>query len=590
MYGLNIDPNNPRGNPEPAELLELGVETVRYTFYDSSGGDQPDPAKARFYSEKAQAYHQAGIESLVILTYDTYPNPPSPDAPDPDWDRYIEKFARRAAQIAQLLAPWQPAFQVWNEPDHPVKDNYRPTLREAVFGRMLRQTYQAIKSVTPAARVLTAGLAMGNPGWLTRVIQSQGGRLPADILAFHPYGQRPDPNWPHPNWAFGYVGDLLAKYYRAGQGKPVWITEMGVKEEDLNNNRDQVAEFLHRYYRTMTTRYSDKVQKLIWFCYSDGMVPPFGLVDAAGNRKPAYYAFLRAAAYGPSRQPVQPVAPAQPVVSPPPAPPISAPVSQPAATRMTPPPPPPISPTPVSAPLQPAQPAAPPDTVLQELNQLTQQILALQSQMQQIQARISQLQSQLAQYTSPTPPTTPVIPPVTTPPAPVAPTGKPAPAIQNITNQLKRHPQKQFPTRPLSQIQLIVIHHTAIDPNIGADRIANYGVDKLGWAGFRYHYFITGNAAIQQTNELTTLTDHAGAYSAISIGVGFAGNFMETVPAPAQIEAGAQLLAWLIRQLNLSLQAVVGYKELINTQSPGDQWDGGQRWGARLKQRIQAYL
>ena len=71
---------------------------------------------------------------------------------------------------------------------------------------------------------------------------------------------------------------------------------MGVKEEDVNHSQDQAAELVHRYYRAMTTRFNDKVKKLLWFCYSDGMVSPFGLVDGAGNRKPAYYAYLRAAA------------------------------------------------------------------------------------------------------------------------------------------------------------------------------------------------------------------------------------------------------------------------------------------------------
>ena len=64
MFGLNIDPNNPKGNPDPAELKELGVEMVRYTYYDSSGGDQLDPGKAQFYTEKAKAYKEAGIDSL----------------------------------------------------------------------------------------------------------------------------------------------------------------------------------------------------------------------------------------------------------------------------------------------------------------------------------------------------------------------------------------------------------------------------------------------------------------------------------------------------------------------------------------------
>jgi hypothetical protein len=203
MYALNIDPNNPLGNPDAAQLRQLNVEMVRYTYHDSSGGDQLDQSMTEFFTQKAWEYHEAGIRSLIILTYDTYPDRPASDAPDSDWDRYIEDFARRAGQIASLLSPWQPAFQVWNEPDHPGQLGYHPTLRPEVYGRMLSHTCNAIKAVDPSFLVVTAGLASGNPAWLTRVIESLGGNLPADIVAFHPYGQRPDPDWPHPDWFFG---------------------------------------------------------------------------------------------------------------------------------------------------------------------------------------------------------------------------------------------------------------------------------------------------------------------------------------------------------------------------------------------------
>ena len=36
------------------------------------------------------------------------------------------------------------------------------------------------------------------------------------------------------------------------------------------------------------TQYSGRVPVVFWFCWSDGMVPPFGLLDANGNPKPAY--------------------------------------------------------------------------------------------------------------------------------------------------------------------------------------------------------------------------------------------------------------------------------------------------------------
>jgi N-acetyl-anhydromuramyl-L-alanine amidase AmpD len=125
---------------------------------------------------------------------------------------------------------------------------------------------------------------------------------------------------------------------------------------------------------------------------------------------------------------------------------------------------------------------------------------------------------------------------------------------------------------------------------VGAERIARHRVDTQGWPGIGYHYFITGEGVIQQTNELTTQATHAGQYDPVAIGVCFAGDFTSAVPTPVQIDAGAQLIAWLLTQFGLPLTAVSGYKELVVTQSPGQQWDSGARWGDQLRQRIQAYL
>jgi N-acetyl-anhydromuramyl-L-alanine amidase AmpD len=201
----------------------------------------------------------------------------------------------------------------------------------------------------------------------------------------------------------------------------------------------------------------------------------------------------------------------------------------------------------------------------------------LSGQQAQLQAQVQQLFAQTA-----TPPGGPLAPP--------APPARPGPLIQNITTQLKRDPNKQFPTRSRERIQMIIIHHTAVAPTIGAERIAEHRVDKQGWPGIGYHYFITPDGQIQQTNELITEAAHAGVYNPISIGICFAGDFTTATPTPAQLDAGAQLIAWLLGEFKLSLQGIFGYKELINTQSPGLQWDSGARWGDQLKERVQAYL
>ncbi|MBN1992489.1 MAG: N-acetylmuramoyl-L-alanine amidase [Anaerolineae bacterium] len=574
MFGLNIDPRNAKGNPTPTELRELGVEMVRFTYADPGSGDRLDPAQLQFYRERVRAYRQAGIESLLILNYETYPHKPDPNAGEGEWDAYIDRLARRCGQIAGEFLAWQPAFQIWNEPDHPVHPGYAPTIREAVFGRMLRQANQAIKAVNGNLFVVAGGLAKGDPGWLERVVQAVGGNLPVDAIAVHPYGQRPARDWPRPDWFFGYVGDLLNKYYQVGGQRPIWITEMGVKEEDLGHNRDLVAEFLRRYYRLITTYYSNKVQQLIWFCYSDGMVAPFGLLDSAGTRKPAYQAYREVA---PKR--LQPVTPSLPV-----GPPV---ITPPVTPSPLPPPPPPIFPGSLVSPAG----GAPPAISEEALGQLIQQAAVWQAQAQQLQNQVAQFQSQLQQLLNQQLQNQPGLrPPETGEPSVPPPPGLGMPPIQNITNQLKRDPNRQFPARPLSQIRRIIIHHTAIAPTIGAERIAEHRVDKQGWPGIGYHYFITPNGLIQQTNELTTQAKHAGAYDPVAIGICFAGDFTEATPSPAQIEAGAQLIAWLMVQFGLAMAAVNGYKELANTQSPGLQWDSGARWGDRLKARVQGYV
>ncbi len=601
MYSLNIDIKNPKGNPDISELKELGVEMVRYTFYDNSAGDNIDPAAADMYMNKAQKLKEAGIGSLVILTYDTYPGRPDPNAPDEAYNDYIDRFARRSGQIATLMADLNPAFQVWNEPDHPISPNYVPTLSETVYARMQKRTYETIKSVDANMLLVTGGLSQGNPGWLSRVIRIAGGTLHADIVAFHPYGQRPDPNWPDPDWAFGYVGNLITGYYKAGKNKPVWITEMGIKEADLGGNREQCAEFMRRYYARMTSTYVDKVKELMWFCYSDGMVPTFGLKDEALNPKPIYQAFKDAVKARPAPQPAaapQAATPAKPVQTAQPA----------AATPATPTPLPGLQPTPLTgtrtSPMptvtvvptamatsatQPASTTA--DTAAaEEINQLKLEKASLKQQIWRLERTIDELEDKVEQAQAPVPSATPTssVASATNATPPGTSTSVNKPPMQNISPQLKRNPAKQLLQRAMGQIKDIIIYNTGIPAQYGAERIAVYRVDKQGWPDIGYHFFITEQGQIEQTNDLTTVTPQAGQLNQSSVAVCFAGEFKQAAPSDAQLNAGAQLISWLLKQLNLPASAVSGLKDVVPNQSaPGLQWDNGAKWGNQLRARIQ---
>jgi hypothetical protein len=69
MWGLNIDPNNPQGNPLPAKLAGLGW--VRFVLHVSSRNQTLDQAFA-FYDPIIHAHAQSGTNVLLILLHDTY--------------------------------------------------------------------------------------------------------------------------------------------------------------------------------------------------------------------------------------------------------------------------------------------------------------------------------------------------------------------------------------------------------------------------------------------------------------------------------------------------------------------------------------
>jgi hypothetical protein len=83
-------------------------------------------------------------------------------------------------------------------------------------------------------------------------------------------------------------GSFLSKIdeYTAATGLPVWITEFGVRTEDTAHE----ASYLEGGFRAIAARASVS-GPAFYFCYSDSMVPPFGLTYADGTPKP--FAFER---------------------------------------------------------------------------------------------------------------------------------------------------------------------------------------------------------------------------------------------------------------------------------------------------------
>lgn len=296
--GINIDPKNPRGRPSGEELKELGADWVRFTFKDDSTGSTP--SQFAFYDQVVEHFAQANIGILMILSYETLHGRPDRHASDAAWDAYIQKFATRCRQIAEHYGRAVRSYQIWNEPDYlDPKPGYDPTIEPQVFGRMLKACFDAIKSAG-SATVVAGGLAAGQPGWLDGVRNaSPDRRIYADAVGVHPYGRRPEPNWPRSDWGFGRLDQLIEAYHQSAR-LPIWITEVGTN--------DNQPEFPERAFRVLDLGLAEKAPVVFWFCWSDGMVGQFGLVDDIGQPKLSYSSFRRFASQpGPGEPGVQPL-------------------------------------------------------------------------------------------------------------------------------------------------------------------------------------------------------------------------------------------------------------------------------------------
>lgn len=162
--------------------------------------------------------------------------------------------------------------------------------------------------------------------------------------------------------------------------------------------------------------------------------------------------------------------------------------------------------------------------------------------------------------------------------------------ICDLVDVLPRHPQRSYPLRDRTAIDRVVVHHSATPAHTTPASMARYHVRHHGWPGIGYHFVVAAGGECYRTNAIETHAYHAAGYNRRSVGVCFVGNFMEKAPPPAQLAAGARLAGWLLAQLTLAPDAVVGHGEVMATDCPGRQWMHGAHWKAALLQEIDAWL
>ncbi len=143
---------------------------------------------------------------------------------------------------------------------------------------------------------------------------------------------------------------------------------------------------------------------------------------------------------------------------------------------------------------------------------------------------------------------------------------------EDVTDSLATHPSRKYPMRTHADIKRIIIHHTATPAGVSVERIATFQVKNRDLPGIVYHYCITAEGKVFQTQFLETVSSHAGANSDNSVGVCLIGNFTSSPPPKAQQEAAAALLGQVATHLGLTTDNIFGYSEIVTTGSPGATW------------------
>lgn len=297
--GMNIDPTNPQGKPNPSLLRT--AKWVRFPFISRLYERTIEQAFA-FYDPIINAYHAQGTNVLLVVNHQTFGEGAGYNWNQMDsgkWAAFTNQFIPVLDQVTYHYKGKVAGYEVWNEGDVP-NNPASVYIPPADFAPLLERSSFIIQRNTPGTKVVLGGLVGGSgisSAYVRDVRARLGGRLPVDGIGLHPYGLGA-PGDTTPYSPFGNIQTVLDALWNAAPNTPVWVTEFGALGSREPSFYPQAAEYMRRMY-VYLRQIPHKVPTAIWWAWSDAMDfsgGTNGLVDVNGNPKqPIYDTFFNEA-------------------------------------------------------------------------------------------------------------------------------------------------------------------------------------------------------------------------------------------------------------------------------------------------------
>lgn len=163
----------------------------------------------------------------------------------------------------------------------------------------------------------------------------------------------------------------------------------------------------------------------------------------------------------------------------------------------------------------------------------------------------------------------------------------PVPLFTDISTRLPR--RSAYARRSMSQIRHIVISHTAANPNLNLERIAQAHLQH-GYPGLAYQFVVTRSGDVLRVSQLEEVAQPDQVWSEQGVNVCLAGNFRMEAPPLPQLDATGRLCAWLAHNLGLTPDNIIGLGELLQTDSPGDTFYVGPTWKGVVVHQVRLHL